>query len=76
MVRDISVAPFVAPGDPALVYHYTDTRGLLGIVTDKVLWASDVWFMNDTREALYGLDAIEHTLECKHSGAAVTGLWL
>jgi hypothetical protein len=63
MVRDVSVAPFVAPGDPELVYHYTDTRGLLGIVTEQVLWASDVWFMNDAREALYGLDIIEHTLE-------------
>ena len=42
----------------------TQTRGgLLGIVTKKVLWASDVWFMNDAREALYGLNAIEHALK-------------
>ena len=63
MVRDVSEAPLVASDDPALVYHYTDARGLFGIITDKVLWASDVWFMNDAREALYGLDAIEHALD-------------
>lgn len=52
-----------APDDPELVYHYTDAAGLLGIVKNKVLWAGDVWFMNDAREALYGLDAVEHALE-------------
>lgn len=63
MVRDISAAPLVAPDDPALVYHYTDAGALLGIIENKVLWASDVWFMNDAQEALYGLGVIERTLE-------------
>ena len=53
----------LAPDEPKLVYHYTDTAGLFGVVKDKVLWASDVWFMNDAREALYGLEAIERALE-------------
>jgi Protein of unknown function (DUF2971) len=66
MVRDISMNPDaipLAPGEPKMVYQYTGTKGLIGIVTNKVLWASDVWFMNDAREALYGLDVIEHSLE-------------
>jgi hypothetical protein len=63
MVRDVSEAPLVAPDDPELVYHYTDPWGLFGIIKDKILWASDVWFMNDAREALYGLGAIERALE-------------
>jgi Protein of unknown function (DUF2971) len=36
--------------------------GLLGIVTKQCLWASDVWFMNDAREALYGLDVIKRAI--------------
>jgi hypothetical protein len=66
VIRDISLAPGalpLAPNEPELVHHYTDPRGLLGIVRNKVLWASDVWFMNDAQEALYGLNAIEHALE-------------
>lgn len=53
----------LAPDEPKLVYHYTDPGGLFGIVKKKVLWASDVWFMNDAQEALYGLDAVERAVE-------------
>jgi hypothetical protein len=53
----------LASSEPDLVYHYTDTWGLFGIIKDEALWASDVWFMNDAREALYGLDAIERALD-------------
>jgi Protein of unknown function (DUF2971) len=69
VVRDISLAAGtlpLAPNEPGLVYHYTDPGGLLGIVTKKVLWASDVWFMNDAQEALYGLNAIERALESRN----------
>lgn len=66
MVADISIAPGELPlasGEPERVYHYTDAGGLYGIVTGKCLWASDVWFMNDAREARYGLDVIERELD-------------
>lgn len=66
MVRGVSMASGavpLAPDEPELVYHYTDPGGLFGIITKKVLWASDVWFMNDAQEALYGLEAIERALE-------------
>lgn len=66
MVEDVSTAAGEVPlarGEPELVYHYTDATGLLGIVKDKVIWASDVWFMNDAHEALYGLDVVERVLE-------------
>lgn len=76
MVRDVSVAPGElpqAPGEPELVYHYTDTVGLLGIVTNKVLWASDVWFMNDAGEALYGIELIERVLDSLEPGSGAAG---
>lgn len=66
MSIDVSIAPGPLPlasTEPERVYHYTDTAGLLGIVRDKCLWASDVWSMNDAREALYGLDVIERALD-------------
>ena len=36
--------------------------GSLGIVQKLCLWASDVWFMNDAREASYGLDVIKRAI--------------
>lgn len=67
MVRDISVDPAEVPvppvgTEPERVYQYTGVAGLKGIIENKCLWASDVWYMNDAREALYGLKAIEHAL--------------
>ena len=64
VVCDISLTPGDIPVATAgteteLIYHYTDAAGLLGIVTSRCLWASDVWYMNDAREAFYGLEAIE-----------------
>ena len=44
------------------IYHYTSANGLKGIIESKRLWATDVWFMNDTAEATYGLYAIERFL--------------
>jgi hypothetical protein len=67
MVRDISIEPGEVPvppvgTEPELIYQYTGVAGLRGIVENKCLWASDVWYMNDAREALYGLKAIERAL--------------
>ncbi|HUY44963.1 MAG TPA: DUF2971 domain-containing protein [Streptosporangiaceae bacterium] len=70
MIRDIALAsgslPAPGPGsDPEIIYHYTNATGLLGIVEKRVLWASDVWFMNDTTEGTYGREAIERYLRSK-----------
>ena len=32
---------------PAVLYHYTTTEGVLGIVSDKTLHAMDAGFLND-----------------------------
>ena len=70
MVRDISISPGELPEPPAgtepeRIYHYTDAGGLLGIVEKKCLRASDVWFMNDAREATYGLKVIKRVLKAR-----------
>lgn len=36
-----------------LLYHYTDAAGIHGIVGEKVLWASNAAFLNDSTEVVY-----------------------
>lgn len=36
--------------DPKLLYHYTDQKGLLGIIQDKCIWATHLRYLNDTSE--------------------------
>ena len=43
-----------APDIPATLYHYTNAAGLLGILKSKSLWASDLQFLNDRSELVYG----------------------
>jgi len=39
---------------PAGAWHYTNSKGLLGIITNNVLWASSAAFMNDEQELIKG----------------------
>lgn len=38
---------------PELLHHYTDQRGLLGILSDKRLWFTDIACVNDSAEFRY-----------------------
>ena len=40
------------------LYHYTNFTGLLGIVADGALWASDIRYMNDSAELKHTADLI------------------
>jgi hypothetical protein len=46
------VAPQLEPG--ALVYHYTSPIGLVGIMTDRALWATEASGLNDLSEVKLG----------------------
>ena len=41
---------------PDLVYHYTTDSGLLGIIREKCLWATDIRYLNDSKELHYTLE--------------------
>lgn len=41
------------------LYHYTDAHGLMGIIRNQALWATDMRFLNDSKEMLAGIDLIE-----------------
>jgi hypothetical protein len=34
----------------ALLYHYTDQRGLLGILRSQSIWATHIRYLNDSSE--------------------------
>ena len=40
------------------LYHYTSFTGLLGIVDNRALWASDIRYMNDSAELKHAADLI------------------
>jgi hypothetical protein len=50
-------------GEPATLYHYTDARGLLGIIESRALWATDFRYLNDGKELLYPYEPLLHELE-------------
>jgi hypothetical protein len=41
------------------IYHYTNFPGLMGIVEKRVLWASDILYMNDSAEMNHTVDLIK-----------------
>jgi hypothetical protein len=47
-----------------LLFHYTDSAGLVGIISTATLWATNVAFLNDSQEMRFGAkllaDEIEH----------------
>jgi len=52
---------------PALLYHYTDQNGLLGIIKNREIWATHHQCLNDTQEFLHAKDLIRSEIDhrCK-----------
>jgi hypothetical protein len=44
------------------LFHYTNAAGLLGILGNSCIWASDVRFLNDAQETKYGYDELASVL--------------
>jgi hypothetical protein len=71
------------PGPPPRLFHYTDSQGLIGIVVDQRLWASNADFLNDSSEPAYALDVLKTSFNevercLRSSGAAqraLTSFW-
>lgn len=52
----IPVPPTVSEG---LVWHYTDAKGLVGILQSHEIWASSAGALNDTSELKYGYELLK-----------------
>ena len=49
--------------DPKIVYHYTTQEGLLGIIENEKLFATNIKFLNDTKEFDFGINQLALTLK-------------
>lgn len=47
------------------LYHYTDARGLIGILSTNELWATHARFMNDASEQSYAMEVINDGLKAR-----------
>lgn len=43
------------PKPQGLLYHYTDQKGLLGILDNKSIWATHIRYLNDASEYIHGI---------------------
>jgi hypothetical protein len=48
---------------PDLLFHYTNSNGLLGILSSGRLWATNYRFLNDSSEIAYGVAVFEAVLQ-------------
>lgn len=48
---------------PALLFHYTSSEGLVGILKSKEMWASNVTSLNDTKEIDHAVDCAKNAIE-------------
>jgi Protein of unknown function (DUF2971) len=67
-IADTATRRFAEPAIsvPPLLYHYTNARGLIGIVDAKELWATDARFLNDATE----LDHVREVVAAAASSVA------
>jgi hypothetical protein len=56
------VEAFFAPTADKTLYHYTGIGGLLGIVDRRAIWASHVYYLNDSKEILQACDVLQNLL--------------
>src|SRR6267154_2871182 len=54
---------------PALLYHYTDQNGLLGIIKNREIWATHHQCLNDTQEFLHAKDLIRNEIDNRRKTA-------
>jgi hypothetical protein len=57
---------------PEVLYHYTNQRGLLGIISDFEIWATKILYLNDTSEFHLVFDIAKQDLE-ERSWASIIG---
>jgi len=45
------------------IYHYTDQKGVKGILETKTIWATNIYYLNDTTEFAYAAGLVEKLAE-------------
>ena len=44
------------------LYHYTTIKGFMGIVDSEQMWATDLQYINDTKELVYAGDLVNEVI--------------
>lgn len=50
---------------PEVLYHYTTQTGLLGILSTQKIWATQINYLNDTKEFWHALEIAEKSLAAR-----------
>lgn len=58
-----TLADLIVSTPPALIYHYTSHDGLLGVLRNKQVWATNTRFLNDASEGLHAVDYARNAIE-------------
>lgn len=45
-----------------LLYHYTDVRGIEGIINNEELWLTEYGYLNDSSEGVYGIEIFKEVI--------------
>lgn len=53
---------FFSPTADRTLYHYTGIRSLLGIVDSRAVWASHIYYLNDSKEILHACEVLGRLL--------------
>lgn len=49
------------------LFHYTSGNGLLGIVKEYSIWATNIHFQNDSKEYIYARDLLKSKIRLSHN---------
>jgi hypothetical protein len=50
-----------------LLWHYTTPEGLMGIIESNALWATDIFYLNDSAEFMHGINIAREIIKQKIS---------
>ncbi len=53
--------------EPNILYHYTTSDGLLGILKDNCFWLTNAYYLNDSTEIKYGNEIIKKIIKDRES---------
>ena len=69
-------SPSLMRTPPPVLYHYTNSAGLMGIVGNSEIWCTHTQYLNDTQEFCHALDLFRSmiSLRKKQPGAPVGAL--
>lgn len=56
---------------PDKLYHYTSQNGLLEIIRTKSIWATDIFFLNDSSEYKYSINLLKRLIDKKYAAENV-----